>query len=296
MEYDNETLHLAIGGSDLDRVLIHLKAGVDPLGLNPWSLINAVTYTCQELLNTYLGKKSLDLDVLWEIFHELTRQIPDDKVCEELHIILYETEVPDLERRIKPELLKKIAQDTSIAYTALANGFIENFRIMFRHGLKIDTPQNNNNGEKAYYPFIWAAACSRGVDDQKRLEMVQMLIDAGADPNTPYLKHPNPLFAVFDAEVAKLLINHGARADVLDDQGKNVLWAQYENGISGEVIHVLVESGADPGQGPNMDIETLPSANTSVKQALTQAWNRHKLQVIAQAHGANKAATSKPRI
>lgn len=96
-------------------------------------------------------------------------------------------------------------------------------------------------------PFdLLCVACSQGLVDRGiRLEILRLLLAHGADANNRGEYGFTPLMAARDAQVARLLIEHGARVnDAESRQGMNALhMAVYRKDTS--LASVLIEAGTN---------------------------------------------------
>lgn len=85
--------------------------------------------------------------------------------------------------------------------------------------------------------------------DKGRLKTVAMLLAAGADVNarnkSRWAVELTPLHCVKDAEVARVLIEHGAEVDARDGRGWTPLYTAVCRGEK-EITRLLLDNGADP--------------------------------------------------
>jgi ankyrin repeat protein len=87
--------------------------------------------------------------------------------------------------------------------------------------------------------------------------MVRLLIEKGADLNTPNKNGETPLYAVADnghTDIVKLLVEKGADLNTPNKYGCTPLYAVALNGHT-DIVKLLVEKGADLNT-PNKDGET----------------------------------------
>lgn len=77
-------------------------------------------------------------------------------------------------------------------------------------------------------------------------EAVTLLIEAGGDPNSLDEEGKNSLFGVSSLQVIKVLLDRGASAKVIDNDGLSILQRAGFNGYNVGVICALFKGGADP--------------------------------------------------
>ncbi len=97
--------------------------------------------------------------------------------------------------------------------------------------------------------FGHESALSFAIRGNSDKAMIQLLLDAGADPNLPDKEGRTPL--MFAAEKGKrfivdLLLDNGAKVDQRDKKGQTALWHAALNGKS-KTCQALLAAGADPG-------------------------------------------------
>ena len=81
-------------------------------------------------------------------------------------------------------------------------------------------------------------------------ETVVVLLDAGADPQTPGFGGLTPLHQAVlsgQAEITRILLKRGARVDALDNLGRTPLLILASGSIDNlDVVKILLQAGADP--------------------------------------------------
>ena len=99
----------------------------------------------------------------------------------------------------------------------------------------------------ALHCACWAAADQAEEDRPKQLEIIRMLLDAGADINALNGGKSTPLAlatASGDADIVRVLLEHGADANLADAEGKAPLHDASDQGFL-EVVRELLAHGAD---------------------------------------------------
>ena len=129
---------------------------------------------------------------------------------------------------------------TPLLYAVHAMQF-EAAQVLLEHSADINS--QNIDGKT---PLYWILSdCSY---NGKLVDMVQRLLECGADPNICKNDHKTPLHEATTRgllEAARLLLSHGAKVDVTDDEGRTPFQVAASNGHD-EMTKLLVEHGAVP--------------------------------------------------
>ncbi len=116
---------------------------------------------------------------------------------------------------------------------AIVAGDVVTARRLLTRGADPNTPSHNR-----WTPLQWAA-----FDGRYNADIVQFLLDAGANVHGRDALGATPLHYVGSAEFARVLIRHGAEVEARDQSGQTPLhYAAHRGDL--EVIRVLLQSGA----------------------------------------------------
>lgn len=157
-------------------------------------------------------------------------------------------------------LLEGGAKDPHKILTDVINrGRIEIMKLLL---LNKDDLQINHKNSFGEYPLMRAVQCPKN-----NVEIVQLLLEAGAGPDVQDNEGKSLLMVVRNATVAKLLLDRGVDINQQDNDGRCALLHAMKWGNC-EVIELLLERGA------NLD---LPSYDGTTAGSVLQ--NDHHLQV-----------------
>ena len=131
--------------------------------------------------------------------------------------------------------------ETALSAAAFSSN-IELATLLLAHKARPDTIDATGKGVMVY-------AAARGAT-----RIVEMLLDAGVDPNARYRSdltalmwaagHPDDTVADAGLRTVKLLLSRGAKVDLVDDRGRSALMIAAGLG-HGAITQALLEAGAD---------------------------------------------------
>jgi len=126
-------------------------------------------------------------------------------------------------------------------HLASANMQLEGVQVLLEHNTDINS--QNDVGETPLYAAIFKISPEGATDD-----VVQRLLELGADPNTCDYDHSTPLHQASSEgllEVARVLLGYGANVDEKDGKGKTPFQVASSKGYD-EITKLLSEHGAMP--------------------------------------------------
>lgn len=160
-----------------------------------------------------------------------------------------------------------VNQQTSDGFTALMGmaqcGNVEGVRNLIKAGADVSVKKNDDDYEHNYtalHNSLFFGGNSFYKDINSRFEVVKMLLEAGADPNIKVrgqllfqgdggLIHGwgeySPLMLSRDAEIARLLLDYGARIDEQGEYGRTALMIYNLSSYYYDIVQLLIERGSD---------------------------------------------------
>ena len=143
--------------------------------------------------------------------------------------------------------------------TACHTGDVDRVRQLLRQDPSL---ANKVGAHEGYY--LGAGAPLSNAVAAGRIDIVQLLLDHGADPNLPEEQFAPKGKALYSAvyhrhyEIAKLLLEHGAFPNPPVESSGDALWVSREWRPDKRMEHLLLSYGATPGhqQPPNEDWPT----------------------------------------
>lgn len=131
-------------------------------------------------------------------------------------------------------ILQKYPQGKLLLASAAGRGNVEATRCLLELGFENNIDVSDVEGGRI--PLECAASWDRK-------DVVAVLLQHGADSNHRNISQETPLFFASSVEVAKLLLDAGARFDLVDDQGQSCVERLMDHGQV-EVVQLLVQHGA----------------------------------------------------
>lgn len=176
---------------------------------------------------------------------------------EQLYRAIKERDIVKIRRLVKDIDVNEKKTGSTPLHEAIESGSIEILKLLLKSRAKVSINDPNLNGES---PLI--LLFKKYFNDQSHdiksdfYESVQILLNAGADPNQ-YYKYtqtfqepasPNLLHKAVGADderLVKILINAKADVDEWNSQGHTPLIMAINQGAKFEIIQILVEAGAE---------------------------------------------------
>lgn len=122
------------------------------------------------------------------------------------------------------------------------------FHNCMRLGVNINLPlitqSQPNNPPECYYPLTHAVVMNRNA-------MVYSLLQDGAEVNARYQQQDTALHAACtnnNREIIRMLLERGADANALDEEGNTPLMDSVLSGPDAEVVRMLLKAGANANQ------------------------------------------------
>lgn len=115
-------------------------------------------------------------------------------------------------------LLVRAGADVNARYTGKSS--VNRDQLTARDRLLLRMMEATENKQsKEFFPLYYAV----DTGNPRRVEIVQMLLEAGADPNARGGAQSEAIFKTFDIEIAKLLIKYGVDINVRNYENETVL-------------------------------------------------------------------------
>ena len=135
---------------------------------------------------------------------------------------------------------------TPLIYAVYALRF-EVVQVLLEHNANINSQQRSGDTS-----LCWVLSRDDSVSKGKLVDMVQRLLEHGADPNICNNDHTTPLHRASSCgllKVVRLLLSHGAKVDVKDWKGKTPLQVA-ASWVRDELMELMVERGVVPPSRP----------------------------------------------
>lgn len=146
---------------------------------------------------------------------------------------------------------------------ACARGLLATVRRLLKNGINVNARTTTMFGLTAL-----ALASSRG-----HTAIVELLLDAGADPNLESYDGRTPIMRAANADICRMLLAAGADAKAVDDDGNTVfMWPS-----NAECCRLLLEAGARADAVDNLGTGALRSVASWVKQRHEPRGSRSKI-------------------
>ena len=162
--------------------------------------------------------------------------------------------------------------EAAIEEMAWYDGSIELVRLLIRHGADVNARDGEDRGTPLHAAMSLLDADLQVEDGPAvQRELVQLLLEAGADPNVVRSTGESPLRSAVergDVETARLLLRFGASA-TLDEHGApcgDTALTAAARRLDLPMIELLIQGGADPSavdEGGRTAIERLPPRSRS---------------------------------
>lgn len=149
-------------------------------------------------------------------------------------------------------------------HQAVRDNDVETARRMLADGADVNAPFQVYYDKNSSYTHYSIFDCL----DDSRLEMLKLLIAAGADVNIRDKFEESPLSECcsdFAPECVKLLIEHGANVNSRDDEGSTPLVSAII-GREPEILRILIESGA------SVNVVSVNPRESVYEMAKNRAW------------------------
>jgi ankyrin repeat protein len=164
-------------------------------------------------------------------------------------------------------------------------GNVEIVRLLLDYGADVEANAEGDYGEKPLHQVSYGKY--RRQEDGIRV--AQLLFDCGADVNICRKDHWTPLHIASyfgNSEIVRLLIDHGAEVDAVDDFGKtplhDVTRGEYKSQDDGvRVARLLLDHGADVNAKARSGDTPLDLASISERPKLAELFLEHAANVNA---------------
>ncbi|MFQ9835005.1 MAG: ankyrin repeat domain-containing protein [Akkermansia muciniphila] len=133
---------------------------------------------------------------------------------EKIALALLDAGSPDLKRRMN-------AQARGVGFLSLSPAIYERL-------IKAGCDVNERFFESKQSPLH--LVCTKEKPAERLIPLIELLINAGADPNQPDVDGLTPLMACNSPEIAVCLMNHGANPSLRNDDGQTAYDFHMKNG------------------------------------------------------------------
>lgn len=291
MEYDQETLSLALKDANFDVFMAHLRAGVSVNARNPWSNKFPLEELLMEIDDSTSGKfltkeeyKQRKLGGLAILDVLVAKSEPATLISSYRY---YAMNTKGRRMNTCPlEVRKLLAQDTDVLFTAVNNAYTDTLFLLLKHGA------DPNAKSMLKRPILHAAIDSPGIfNPEMRVEMVNMLLNAGADAKSVDSQNNTALYFVRQTEIARILLDNGVDPNTRNQSGQNALFGMWRQNAEAGAFAMVIEAGADLEYGPDSELRRI-WGNAELEQVYTAAVRHQALrkQVGERGTGATKPA------